>query len=351
MSVHDLWGGAKTGPGRQYEVRWRAGGRQRKKRFRTKTEAKKFDEKQRVDPDAPSSRRSPWTVEQMLRAWLGTVSVRASTMRAYELEVAHLTKAFGDAQASQVKPSEVRAWLARTEPGVSIRRRCLVTLRRAYALALADGLVQRDPTVGARPPRQEQADPQFLTWEALGRLAKCAGPDAPLIWLLGTGGLRPSEAIALDRDDVKRDRGRVRVRKSKTAAGVREVPLAAEVLALLPDYPGPVFKGQNGGRLNFHNWRERRFREIAREAGLSPAFTPYKLRHTAASLAIAAGADAKTVALMLGHADPGITLRTYQHLFDSQLDEVARRMSEARRATLDRLALDAGSAAPRGLAG
>ncbi|EOD70332.1 site-specific recombinase XerD [Amycolatopsis vancoresmycina DSM 44592] len=51
--------------------------------------------------------------------------------------------------------------------------------------------------------------------------------------------------------------------------------------------------------------------------------TPHKLRHTAASLAIAAGADVKVVQQMLGHADAAMTLNVYGHLFPDRLDEVA----------------------------
>ncbi|HVW41929.1 MAG TPA: tyrosine-type recombinase/integrase [Amycolatopsis sp.] len=53
------------------------------------------------------------------------------------------------------------------------------------------------------------------------------------------------------------------------------------------------------------------------------ALTPHKLRHTAASLAIAAGADVKVVQQMLGHADAAMTLNVYGHLFPDRLDEVA----------------------------
>lgn len=336
MSVTDRWAGTakdERPPGLRFEVRWRSAGRQHKQRFDTKRRAEVFDAEKKLKPDGPQ-RRSTLTVRQMCAAWLGTVSVRESTLRAYQLEVAHINEAFGDRLASGVKPSEVRAWLARPVPGVSIRRRCLVTLRRAYALAIADRALTEDPTVGAKQPKQEKADPQFLSWEALAHLASLAGPDAPLIWLLGTGGLRLEEALGLDQGDVDRARGRVRVRKSKTDAGVREVPIDPDVLELLPTWPGPVFKGVNGGRLNGHNWRERRFSVIREATGLSTAFTPHKLRHTAASLAIASGADVKSIQRMLGHASASMTLDRYGHLFDVQLDLVAKRMGDARRLVL-----------------
>jgi integrase len=54
-----------------------------------------------------------------------------------------------------------------------------------------------------------------------------------------------------------------------------------------------------------------------------PRLTPHDLRHTAASLAISAGAKVKAVQRMLGHASAAMTLDTYADLFDEDLDAVA----------------------------
>ena len=61
-----------------------------------------------------------------------------------------------------------------------------------------------------------------------------------------------------------------------------------------------------------------------------PDLHPHELRHTAASLAIASGADVKVVQKMLGHASATMTLDTYGHLFEDRLDEVAAAMDAAR---------------------
>lgn len=59
-------------------------------------------------------------------------------------------------------------------------------------------------------------------------------------------------------------------------------------------------------------------------------FHPHELRHTAASLAIASGADVKLVQQMLGHKSATMTLDPYGHLFEHRLDEVATAMDTAR---------------------
>ncbi|MGP4091501.1 tyrosine-type recombinase/integrase, partial [Streptomyces sp. KR55] len=66
-------------------------------------------------------------------------------------------------------------------------------------------------------------------------------------------------------------------------------------------------------------------------AGLAAmGVTPHKLRHTAASLSIASGADVKVVQTMLGHKSAAMTLDTYGHLFPDRLDEVADRLDRER---------------------
>jgi hypothetical protein len=62
---------------------------------------------------------------------------------------------------------------------------------------------------------------------------------------------------------------------------------------------------------------------------------PHGLRHTAASLAIASGADVKVVRQMLGHKSATMTLDLYGHLFEDRLDEVADRLNAAARASGD----------------
>ena len=60
-----------------------------------------------------------------------------------------------------------------------------------------------------------------------------------------------------------------------------------------------------------------------------PSLTPHDLRHTAASLAISAGANVKAVQRMLGHAKASMTLDTYADLFDTNLDAVAVELDAA----------------------
>ena len=92
-----------------------------------------------------------------------------------------------------------------------------------------------------------------------------------------------------------------------------------------------VFAAPQGGVLRARNFRRQVFDRAVREVG--PAgFHPHELRHTAASLAIASGADIKVVQQMLGHKTATMTLDRYGHLFPDRLDEIADRMDRAVRA-------------------
>ncbi len=120
---------------------------------------------------------------------------------------------------------------------------------------------------------------------------------------------------------------------TKTHAS-RSVPLPRflrEELARLMDGKGRdslLFTSPQGAPLRLANFRQRVFDKAVREAGLE-GLTPHGLRHTAASLAVDAGANVKAVQRMLGHKDAAMTLNTYADLFDTALDDVAERLDRA----------------------
>jgi integrase len=90
-----------------------------------------------------------------------------------------------------------------------------------------------------------------------------------------------------------------------------------------------VFTGQRGAVMRSGTFRRAALSEAAKALGI-PGFHPHALRHTAASLAIASGADIKVVQQMLGHKSAVMTLDQYGHLFGDRLDVVADAMDAAR---------------------
>jgi integrase len=115
----------------------------------------------------------------------------------------------------------------------------------------------------------------------------------------------------------------------------RSVPLPEFLLPYLArqcegkDRDGLVFPGGGGKHLRRSHNRSGWFDRAVTEAGV-PRVTAHDLRHTAASLAVSAGANVKAVQRMLGHVSAAMTLDIYADLFDDDLEAVATALHDAR---------------------
>lgn len=121
--------------------------------------------------------------------------------------------------------------------------------------------------------------------------------------------------------------------------GRREVPLSRFLLDDLSRHVAGrepedlLFTGGRGAVMRSQTFQRAALTEAATRLGV-PGFHPHELRHTAASLAIASGADIKVVQEMLGHKSATMTYDLYGHLFPDRLDVVADAMDAARTAAL-----------------
>jgi hypothetical protein len=96
-----------------------------------------------------------------------------------------------------------------------------------------------------------------------------------------------------------------------------------------------VFTGERGAVMRSQTFQRATLTQAGARLGI-PGFHPHELRHTAASLAIASGADIKIVQQMLGHKSATMTLDQYGHLFGDRLDIVADAMDAARTSALSK---------------
>ncbi|HEY4605903.1 MAG TPA: tyrosine-type recombinase/integrase [Blastococcus sp.] len=291
------------------------------------------------------------TVEEWGTRWLdGHAAIKPSTKTRYEsLFRVHVLPRWGTVPVSAVNVADVEAWLSQlTASGLAAS-----SVRHAYRVlalilehAVRAGRLPRNPVNGASLPRARRAEKRFLTHAQLQDLAIAAGGDRLIIEVLGYTGLRFGELAALRVGRVDLMRRRLEVAESVTEIQGRAVfgtpkthhrrsvpfprsllePLTALVAGRLPDEL--LFTGPGGGMLRVGNFRRRVFDEAARQAGLD-GLTPHELRHTAASLAVSAGANVKAVQRLLGHASAAMTLDVYSGLFDDDLDAVADRLDEA----------------------
>ena len=91
-----------------------------------------------------------------------------------------------------------------------------------------------------------------------------------------------------------------------------------------------MFTSPDGAPLRNGNFRRRIWYPAVEQAGLPDGLRIHDLRHTCASLLIAAGANPKVVQVHLGHSSITVTMDRYTHLFPSDIDHLIRRLEDIR---------------------
>ena len=273
-----------------------------------------------------------------------------ATIRAYRADLLDFAAGEGVAAAWGEGPEPARRHLAaRTrrgkprDPGLaptSLRRRA-ASIRGFYRFAYGDGLIGKDVAAHLDLPRQPRLLPETLTVAEVEALLEAA-PDVrarALLELLYAAGLRVSEALGLDREDLSTDGGFVRVigkGDKERLVPVGDIaldwldrwltearPALLELAHVAPPRGGPLFLGDRGGRLA----RQQAFAIVkgaARAAGLPPAVSPHTLRHSFATHLLEGGADLRIVQELLGHASISTT-QLYTHLTGERIRDVYSR--------------------------
>lgn len=297
-----------------------------------------------VKPDAKQVAIDDW-----LEVWAGTRGSKSqSQKREDSLIRTHISPKFGRRPIAGLAPSEISAWAmgVAADLSPSTARQALGVLRRAYDLAVRDGIVRRNPVSGIKLPRTRPNEPRPLThgqvWKLVSKMP--TEKDRTLVLVLAYGGLRWGEAIAVTPERIRHDGIRVVQSIPANSLGVpeevktwanRTVPIPSIVRERLDivarsRLPGHlVFHNSDGKALWYRNWRSRVFDPACASAGLD--ITIHNLRDTAASLAIASGASVVAVARLLGHENGATTLRHYAGLFPSDLDRVANALDKEAR--------------------
>ncbi len=224
----------------------------------------------------------------------------------------------------------------------SLRRRA-AALKGFYRFAYGEELIKTDVAAHLDLPRPTRHLPDTLDVDEVERLLEAASAgglrDRVLLEVLYAAGLRVSEAIGLDREDLSLDGGFVRV----VGKGDRErlVPVGDVALDWLNDWlsgprdallaighvrpsrGGPLFLGARGRRLA----RQQAWAAVAtaaKRAELAGRVSPHTLRHSFATHLLEGGADLRVVQELLGHASISTT-QLYTHLTGERIRDVYRR--------------------------
>lgn len=358
----------------RYMVRYRTPDhKQTKKRgFTTKRDAEAFAatvEVEKLTGSYVAPALGLVTVSELGREWLGRQAHHKPswTARLESVWRVHVEPAWGARRIGDLRQGEIQTWIAQLNLSASSVAHAHTVLAGILDDAVADRRLATNPARGVKLPRKTVGRPRnYLTAAQVATLAgESKHPD--IVLLLATTGLRWGEMAALRVRDIDLGRGRIRVERSaskvntKTIIGTtkthaaRSVAVSASVLKLLaPAMVGKALDellwcradGQPLRPPTTTHWfgaavtRCQDAADVARAAEreeqpdrdpVTPVFprvTVHELRHTAASLMIASGANVKTVQSQLGHKTATMTLDQYGHLFPDDLDDVADRMDE-----------------------
>jgi integrase/recombinase XerD len=134
-----------------------------------------------------------------------------------------------------------------------------------------------------------------------------------LIALLAMNGLRISEALGADIDDLDTDRGHRTLKIVRKGGKHVTIPLAPRTSRALDLYIGervigPIFMGMNGKRMDRYA-ADRTVKRLARRAGITKRISPHSLRHSFITAALDAGVPLRDVQEAASHADPRTTMR------------------------------------------
>jgi integrase len=357
------------------QTRWYAryrdpAGKQRVKVFDRKVDAEKYlttVEASKLTGAYVDPSRARVTVETMAGRWLaGKVNLKSTTRARYEAALkVHVLPRWGSTPLDRIEHGEVQAWLADLmasgQSAASVRK-CHLVLSGVLGLAVRDRRIPSNPASGVALPRVVERRHRYLAAPQVAQLAAVAAePPNPrltdayaqhrlAVYVLAYCGLRWSELAALRVGSVDLMRRRLDIAEAVTeinggrlvwgtpkSHARRSVPvprfLAGELAVHIAgrDATDLVFSTGNGQPMRNRNARRAWFDRAAKAIG-EPELTPHSLRHTAASLAVSAGANVKAVQRMLGHASAAMTLDRYADLFDDDLDAVADRLDAVARA-------------------
>ena len=259
-----------------------------------------------------------------------------NTLEAYRRDLARYATFLRDrgvsspALAGEPQISAFVAHLSESEyaPGKAYRpssvARSLAAVRSFHRFLVREGDADVDPAEGVARPKVPRTLPRPLSVEEVASLVAAPGDGAPvrlrdraILETLYGAGLRISELVGLDVDDVDLDEGSVRA--VGKGAKERVVPLGRYGVGALEAYlvrgrpalasfrtRGALFLNQRGGRLTRQGCTNI-IKAMARRAGIRKRVTPHILRHSFATHLLEGGADVRVVQELLGHSSVATT--------------------------------------------
>ncbi len=247
-----------------------------------------------------------------------------------------------DDRALKVEPLVIREFLAylyAQNYTKSTTARKLATLRSFYKYLIRRGMVSVNPLSTIRTPKQEKRLPKCLDLEQVQKLLDAPGDgdllsarDKAMLEVLYSSGIRVSELVELEMQDIDLQEGVLRV-KGKGRKD-RLTPIGSQAISAIQRYfemrnadprcqqsthSHRVFLNKHGEPLSTRSVR-RKLDKYLQMAGLDPGISPHTLRHSFATHLLNNGADLRSVQELLGHQSLSTT-QIYTHLTTSRMKE------------------------------
>lgn len=174
-------------------------------------------------------------------------------------------------------------------------------------------LIDSIPSV--RVPQKRRSAPPPEDVEALLSYKKLKARTRALLYIFVDSGPRLAEVLNLKRTDV--DLKHLTITVMGKGAKQRTIPISRDTARAIKEYlaqaPNSAYLFPGTKSLTWHRTAvEEHLRVLCRKVGIQP-FTPHQLRHYFATRSINDGANIRSISEILGHRDPGITLKLYVH--------------------------------------
>lgn len=262
------------------------------------------------------------------------------TVKNYAIDLREFEIFLDKKKMEEVDYVDIRSFLAvlkdKNYSKSSISRK-LACIRSFFKFLAREEVVKVNPSAGIATPKREKKLPDFLEPQEVVRLIEAPAAanwegrrDRAILETLYSSGLRVSELVGLNHDDLDLFSALVRVRgKGKKE---RIVPLGQVALKSIQDYTQqqppklrdnglkkPLYLNRSGGRLTDRSVR-RMILKYCRVTGLKKEVSPHMLRHSFATHMLDRGADLRSVQELLGHENLSTT-QIYTHVTTKRLKE------------------------------
>ena len=268
-------------------------------------------------------------------------NVSPHTLRSYQADLEQLSAFLGDKELSAVDHQTLRRFIARLmqdDVKKSSIARKLSAIRSFFRYLNRVEILRHNPARLVATPRREKRLPAVLTADDALRLMNSPNSNKPedhaimlrdraVLETLYSTGIRASELIGMNREDIDRNDSLIRIRGKGRKE--RIVPIGSKALDAIDAYlrsltrsagTTAVFLGPSGKRLTARTV-QRILENHRKQLGLQQKASPHTLRHSFATHLLESGADLRAIQELLGHASLSTTQR-YTHVNLDSLMEV-----------------------------